>query len=96
MSETLYSKKPWLSSYGEGVPTHVDFQETFLTDFLERSVAEFPDRCALNFQGYRLTYSQMDEMVRSLVGYLESIGISKSDRVAVLLPTVSRRARFRR
>ncbi|MCG8472794.1 MAG: long-chain fatty acid--CoA ligase [Desulfobacterales bacterium] len=88
MSETLYSKKPWLSSYGEGVPTHVDFQETFLTDFLERSVAEFPDRCALNFQGYRLTYSQMDEMVRSLVGYLESIGISKSDRVAVLLPNV--------
>lgn len=88
MSDMSYSDKPWLSSYGSGVPAHVNFSDVFLTDFFESSVAQFASRPALNFQGYRMTYRQMEEMVDGCVGYLESIGVKKGDRVAILLPNV--------
>ncbi|SCY22453.1 long-chain-fatty-acid--CoA ligase [Desulfoluna spongiiphila] len=88
MTETTYQDKPWLSSYGEGVPSHVDYEEIFLTDFLERSVSEFPDNPALNFQGFRLSYRETDRMVKSVAAWLKSIGVEKGDRVAVLLPNV--------
>ncbi|BCS96258.1 long-chain-fatty-acid--CoA ligase [Desulfoluna limicola] len=88
MTETTYQDKPWFSSYGEGVPSHVDYEEIFLTDFLERSVKRFPDKTALNFQGFKLTYRETDRMVRSMAAWLKSIGVKKGDRVAILLPNV--------
>ena len=88
MIETPYQDKPWLSSYGEGIPFHVDYEKIFLTDFLDRSVKRFPGNNALNFQGFKLTYRETDRMVKSMAAWLKSLGVVKGDRVAILLPNV--------
>ena len=88
MTETTYQDKPWFSSYGEGVPSHVNYEEIFLTDFLDRSVQNYPDNIALNFQGFRLSYRETDRMVKSMAAWLRSIGVKKGHRVAILLPNV--------
>ena len=88
MIETTYQDKPWLSSYGEGIPFHVDYEKIFLTDFLDRSVKKFPGNTALNFQGFKLTYRETDRMVKSMAAWLKSLGVVKGDRVAILLPNV--------
>jgi len=83
-----YSDKPWLASYEDGVPEHVDYETACLPEFLERSAADFPDTMALSFQGYSVAYRQLKEMVDRFATVLTGFGIGKGDAVALLLPNV--------
>jgi len=86
--EIRYQDKPWLASYGKGVPEHLDFEEVYLTDFLEKSAARFPDNMALLFQGYKVTYRELKNMVDCFANVLAGFGIKKGDSVSILLPNV--------
>lgn len=78
--------RPWLYSYDSGVPTNLEYEPVLLTDFLRRSGADFPDNMALQFQGYSMTYRQLDLLVDSFAAVLQRFGVGKGDRVAILLP----------
>lgn len=80
--------KPWLKQYQDGVPATVPFEETCLPAFLERSARQFPDHPALLFQGYKITYGQLNDMVNRFSAALSGFGIRKGDSVAILLPNV--------
>ncbi len=86
--EAQYSDKPWLTSYEEGVPKHVDYEQTCLPAFLERSAQQFPDQMALSFQGYSVTYRQLKEMVDRFATALSVFDVKKGDAVAILLPNL--------
>ena len=83
-----YEKKPWLSQYENGVPHEIKFEKGLLPDFLERSAKRFPDKNALNFEGYRVTYRELNSMVDKFSAHLHSFGIRKGDVVAILLPNL--------
>ena len=83
-----YSDKPWLNSYEKGIPETISFEEACLPEFLNRSAMEFPDHTALIFQGYKLTYRQINDMVNRFASCLLDFGIQKGDSVAILLPNV--------
>lgn len=55
---------------------------------LERSAEHFPDKMALNFQGYETSFGQLLEMVDNFASQLHRFGIGKGDTVAILLPNV--------
>ena len=86
--EIKYEDKPWVSSYEEGVPEKIEYEEICLPAILERTAGIFPDKMALLFQGYKITYRQLNDMVNRFAACLHSFGISKGDSVAVLLPNV--------
>ncbi len=86
--KVTYQSKPWLNSYETGVPEYIDFETLFLVDFLERSATDFPGNTALIFQGYKVSYRELDRMVGSMVACLQEMGIKKGDSVAILLPNV--------
>jgi long-chain acyl-CoA synthetase len=81
-------EKPWLASYEEGVPEKIDYEEACLPDFLQRSASKFPDRMALNFQNYTVSFGQLQEMVDRFATVLDNFGVRKGDRVALLLPNL--------
>jgi long-chain acyl-CoA synthetase len=83
-----YEGKPWLANYEKGVPEHMDYEEICLPDFLERSANMFPERMALLFQGYKVTFRQLNDMVNRFATCLDEFGIKKGDSVAILLPNV--------
>jgi len=85
-SESAGRDKPWLASYEKGVPEFVEYEDVCLTAFLERSAERFPDRSALNFQGYRIQFRQLKEMVDRFASALSAFGVTRGDRVALLLP----------
>ena len=87
-ASVTYQDKPWLQHYQTGVPEHLDYEEVCLPDFLARSANRFPHKTALNFQGYKLTYSQLQDMVNRFATCLHSFGVRKGDAVALLLPNV--------
>ncbi|MFH0975933.1 MAG: long-chain fatty acid--CoA ligase [Spirochaetota bacterium] len=83
-----YQDKPWLKFYEKGVATEIKYEKLTLPEFLERSAAKYPDREALNFEGYTVTYKELNEMVNRFATCLTDFGIKKGDRVAILLPNM--------
>ena len=86
--EISYRDKPWLSSYENGVLEKVDYEEACLPEFLDKTASEFPENMALLFQGYKITYRQLKDMVDRFATALTNFGIEKGDSVAVLLPNL--------
>lgn len=80
--------KPWLSHYDKRVPDTLIYEAALLPEFLDRSAENFPKKTALLFEGYKLSYQQLKEMVDHFAAYFISFGITKGDRVAILLPNV--------
>ncbi len=83
-----YQDKPWLKHYEKGVPETVRFEETCIPAFLERSAREFPEHTALLFQGFKVTFRELNDMVNRFSACLSGFGIRKGDSVALLLPNV--------
>ncbi len=81
-------EKPWLAHYQSGVPEHFDYESLCLPAFLERSVQRFPDKMALNFQGFEITFRQLQDMVDRFATCLHAFGVRQGDAVALLLPNV--------
>ncbi len=86
--EIKYEDKPWVSSYEEGVPEKIEYEEICLPEILERTAGMFPDKMALLFQGYQITFRQLNDMVNRFSACLHSFGVNRGDSVAVLLPNV--------
>jgi long-chain acyl-CoA synthetase len=89
MGRTInYGDKIWLKSYEKGVPEFIDYEEICMPEYLDRSARKFPQRDALIFQGYRITFMKLKEMVDRFATCLASFGIKKGDSVAILLPNL--------
>ena len=87
-TDNPYRDKPWLTNYEAGVPEHVDYENVCLPACLKRSAKEFPNKMALTFQGYRVNFAKLDDMVDRFATYLTALGVRRGDRVAILLPNV--------
>ena len=81
--------RPWLSAYPDGVPADIDpTQYASLVELMEESFGKFADRCAYSFLGKDTTFGQTDIQSRALAAYLQSLGLTKGDRVAIMMPNV--------
>ncbi|BEP13190.1 long-chain fatty acid--CoA ligase [Acidothermaceae bacterium B102] len=81
-----YDARPWLSSYPAEVPADYEFPIVPLTRFLDDAAASFPNNLAVTFLGTTLTYAQLRTDVDRFAGALETLGVTKGDRVALILP----------
>lgn len=81
-----YASRPWLKNYDEGVPPDVEVPEKPLYWILEEAARQFPDRVALYFYGYKMTYRELLEQAEKFAGYLRSKGIGPGDVVSLFLP----------
>ena len=89
MTETRYMEKPWLKSYEKGVPEFIKYEEICMPDILERMANQFADQTAVIFQGTKINYRQLQEMVNRFAACLADFGIKKGDAVAILLPNIT-------
>jgi len=87
-ADNPYLSKPWLASYETGVPENAQYETICLPECLRRSAKAFSDKMALTFQGYRMTYAALDEMVDRFANCLNDFGVKQGDSVAILLPNV--------
>ncbi len=79
----------WLKQYPAGVPADIDVSlYPSLVDLLEESFAKFRDRKAFICMDKSITYRELDEMSLALGAYLQSKGLAKGARVALMMPNV--------
>jgi long-chain acyl-CoA synthetase len=82
-------ERVWLKQYPPGVPADIDItQYASLVELLEESFAKFADRKAFICMDKAISYRDLDEMSQALAAYLQSKGLQKGARVALMLPNV--------
>ena len=79
----------WLGSYPPGVPADIDvaLYESIVA-LMEESFRKYAARVAYSFMGKDITYAQTDSLSQAFAAYLQGLGLSKGDRVAVMMPNV--------
>ena len=81
--------RPWLQAYPEGVPADIDTHAyDSLVALLEESFRQYGPKTAFSFMGKELSYADLDQQSRALAAYLQSLGLARGDRVAIMLPNV--------
>ncbi len=79
----------WLKNYPEGVPADIDpDQYRSLVGLMEESFNRYANRTAYSFMGKSVTYAQTDHESQAMAAYLQSLGLQRGDRVAVMMPNV--------
>ncbi|KAB2873909.1 MAG: long-chain-fatty-acid--CoA ligase [Burkholderiaceae bacterium] len=82
-------EKIWLKQYPAGVPAQirVDLYPS-LVALMEESFGKYRKLPAYWFMGKAVGFGQIDDASRAFAAYLQSLGMDKGDRVAVMLPNV--------
>src|SRR5580704_5676897 len=82
-------ERVWLKQYPPGVPADIDTtQYASLVELLEESFAKFADRKSFICMDKSISYRDLDEMSQALAAYLQSKGLQKGARVALMMPNV--------
>ncbi|MFC5520093.1 long-chain-fatty-acid--CoA ligase [Polaromonas jejuensis] len=81
--------RPWLKAYPAGVPADIDAsQYPSLVALMEESFQKHGSRVAYSFMGKDLTFGQIDSLSVAFGAYLQGLGLTKGDRVAIMMPNV--------
>ena len=81
--------KIWLKSYPAGVPGEIDInQYASLRQLLEETCAKFGPRVAYSCMGRSITFAELDRLSTAFGAFLQSRGLKKGARVALMMPNV--------
>jgi long-chain acyl-CoA synthetase len=81
--------KTWLKQYPAGVPASINVEQyPSLVALMEESFKKYRDLPAYKFMGKTMTFGQVDEASRAFAAYLQSLGLARGDRVALMMPNV--------
>ncbi len=83
------TEKTWLKNYSNGVPAEIDMTEfASVVDIFDKSCDRFADKVAFVNFGRELCYRELEARSRAFGAYLQSLGLERGDRVAVMLPNL--------
>ncbi|MFX1390329.1 MAG: AMP-binding protein [Promethearchaeota archaeon] len=69
-------------------PRHVDYVVSPLGELLSKTAMRYPDSQAIFFEGFRMTYLELDTLVDQFATSLSKLGVKKGDVVCIDLPNV--------
>ncbi|MGA2399937.1 MAG: AMP-binding protein [Steroidobacteraceae bacterium] len=79
----------WAHAYPAGTPAEIDADAyPSLVGIFEESCRRFADRPAFHNLGVTLTYRELEHLSRDFAAYLQSLGLVRGDRVALMMPNV--------
>lgn len=82
-------EKIWLKSYPPGVPVEIDpTRYSSVSDLFDESFREYRTRPAFACMGKQITYGELDAMSQKLAAWLQSKGLARGARVAIMMPNV--------
>ena len=85
----IEQEKIWLNSYPPGVAAEIGALEyNSVAELIEEACKNFANQPAFSCMGKALTYGEIDEISSRIGGWLQSKGLEKGDRVAIMMPNI--------
>ncbi len=82
-------EKPWVESYPEGVRSEIGpILDESVADLLVGACRKYASRSAFTSMGKTITYGELDKLSEQFGAYLQSTGLKKGARVALMMPNV--------
>ena len=81
-----YNDRPWLNNYSKEVPSTITYSNIILSEFLQISLKKTPKKTALIYEGYKVNFEELNNMVNRFANCLIDFGVEKGDSVAIVLP----------
>ena len=82
-------EKIWLKSYPKGVPAEIDANAyRSIPDLFDANIGKYRDRPAYICMGKTITFDDVDRLSTRFGAWLQSKGLAKGARVAVMMPNV--------
>ncbi len=82
-------EKIWIKTYPPGVPAEISIDHLdSLVSLFEESCRKYADQVAYISMGREMTYGELDRLSRDFAGWLQSVGLKKGDRVALMMPNL--------
>ena len=82
-------EKIWLKSYPAGVPAEIDIDHIpSLVALFEDACTKYADKVAYISMGKEMTYRELDQESKHFAGWLQSLGLKKGERVALMMPNL--------
>jgi len=85
----MSNNKPWLSNYPNGVPANIDPDAySALIDMVLETFEKYRKKDAFTCMDKSLTFDQIDKYSEAFGAYLQSRGLEKGDRIALMMPNL--------
>ncbi|MBL8432726.1 MAG: long-chain-fatty-acid--CoA ligase [Dechloromonas sp.] len=82
-------EKIWIKTYPPGVPAEISIDHlASLVTVFEDACAKYDQQVAYISMDREMTYGELDRLSRDFAGWLQSIGLAKGDRVALMMPNL--------
>ncbi len=89
MSTPHPADRPWLKHYPAGVPHEIELNRySSLPAMAEEAFTKYADRPAVTCMDKTLTYRELDVLSQALGAWLQSRGLQRGARVALMMPNV--------
>lgn len=82
-------EKVWVQSYPAGKPAEIGaLLDSSLADLMAKACQRYGDMTAYLSMGKGMSYAELDRMSLEFAGWLQSIGMGKGSRVALMMPNL--------
>ncbi len=90
-NQTRRNDKVWLKTYEKlGIQYDIEMPpaDTSLIDILEKNFVNYEGKTAFVCMDVELSYEELDRYSKQVAAYLQSLGLKKGDKVAVMMPNI--------
>lgn len=84
----IEAPRPWTKFYGPDTPLNFEPQAMAVQDYLAQAARNTPERKAIVFQNWSMTYAELDRASGVMAANLRRLGLRPGTRVAIMLPNL--------
>jgi long-chain acyl-CoA synthetase len=77
--------RPWYKNYVGGTPQEITIPDGPLWEGFDQAVKTYPDNIALYYEGVKITYRELGELIDRAANGFTKLGVKKGDSVAIML-----------
>ncbi|WP_100373703.1 long-chain-fatty-acid--CoA ligase [Bacillus sp. FJAT-45037] len=85
MTVLTQEDKVWLKHYPAEIPHTIQYEDKTLHTFLKEAAEKYANTSAVHFLGKELTYKELYTQAKQFANQLQTLGVKKGDRVAIML-----------